>query len=49
MESFFSVATFAICVWILLCIGAKMPQKVSNFNKKAKRTTKNFIKSIIDD
>lgn len=48
-EQIVSIATLAICVWILVNIGCKFPNKVSKVNKKIKAGLRKTLKGMLED
>jgi len=48
-EQIVSVATLVLCVWILVNIGCKFPDKIRKVNKRIKGGIRSFIKGMLDD
>lgn len=48
-DSLISLATFVICVWLLINVGAKLSGKVKKTNKGIKRTIRRTLKSVLED
>jgi len=49
LDSLLSILTFAVCIWILINVGARMPKGVQGINKKIKKVIRSFVKSLTAD
>jgi len=48
-DSLVSLATFVICVWLLINVGAKASKSVKKTNRGIKRTIRRTLKSVLED